>query len=299
MTRPFALARWKSHPKETRLAPLYLAEGRRSLMPPAPQDQRVRSDAIILGSTLGSSEPSHVADAEPLSLVMERLRRMNNNQQLQHILNQARQLQDPRKRQYVFFEVARCYVRKNGSHVDLNGILQFAVSTNEPGTATISRSADSLDQHHIRFSFQRRVLGKSKILVAIGGGFVFEAREAIRDSEWSKGVDNDSGKTMTGAAHETLANVLLLSITKKIREDAWREKSQKIGGRTVVTHELDLDLLVPEEIDYELLVWDRVLSFEVNTRTLDIRTIWMGKLGESRLPRFGWDVIPLPYLLEF
>lgn len=293
MPRPLAIPGWKSNPKGTRLALLYLAGGTRSV-PPAPQGQRAQSYTMMLDSTLGFSEPSQVADADPPSLVMERLRRMNNNQQLQNILNQARQLQDPRRRQQIFFDVARRYSRKNGSPVDFDRSLGVAarVNTNELGIATASRSADSLDEHHIRFSFQRRVLGKSRILVAIDGEFDFSGREATRNSNRSKGMDSDGGKAMTGPAHETLAKAILLSIIKNIRENPWKE-------RTAVTHKLDLDLLVPEEIDYELLVWDTVLSFEVNTRTLDSRTIWMGKLGEDRLPRFGWDVVPLPYLLEF
>lgn len=38
---------------------------------------------------------------------------------------------------------------------------------------------------------------------------------------------------------------------------------------------------------------------EVNIRTPDGRTVWMGKIGESSPSRFGWHVIPVPYLVEF
>lgn len=132
MPRHLAIPRWKSNPKGTRLALSYLAGGPRSVHP-ALQDQRSQCDPTILDSTLGSQ----VADADPPSLVMERLRRMNNNQQLQNILNQASQLQDPRRRQQIFFDVPRRYARKNGSPVDFNDSLGVAVNTDEHGTANI------------------------------------------------------------------------------------------------------------------------------------------------------------------
>ena len=108
--------------------------------------------------------------------------------------------------------------------------------------------------------------------------------------------------TATEAVYERLTKLVLLSITEHVRTNSYRPiLERQPDGRLVDTGkvELDLDLLVPEEVDFELLVWDMAISLEVNTLTHDSCTVWVGKIGEGRRSRFGWHVTPLPYLLEF
>lgn len=55
---------------------------------------------------------------------------------------------------------------------------------------------------------------------------------------------------------------------------------------------------IPEEVDFELLFRNTVISLEVITRDMSPRTYWIGKMGERRPSGFEWIIIPIPSLFN-